>query len=114
MHRLALTAAMAVLSCGPVSGGDTCENTSQTQVPSPDGALRAWVFIRSCGATTLNSVHVSILPASDAVPDQAGNTFVHEPVGGVRVAWPSPREVSIAHDAGGRRGLGPHNGLAHP
>jgi hypothetical protein len=95
---LALAAAIAGLSCG---GGDLCENGSPTQIPSPDGALRAWMFIRSCGALTTNSVHVSILPAADPVPAEAGNTFAREPVAAVLVEWSGPRALSISHQAGG-------------
>lgn len=94
---LALAAALAAVSCG----GDACENTSQVEIPSPDGALRAWVFIRSCGITTLNSVHVSILPAGAPAPAEAGNTFVREPVAALQVKWSAPRELSISHTLGG-------------
>jgi hypothetical protein len=95
---LALAAALTALSCG---GGDVCENTSLAEIPSPDGALRAWVFIRSCGATTLNSVHVSVLPASAPAPVEAGNTFVREPVAAVLVEWPAEDALLISHELGG-------------
>jgi hypothetical protein len=90
--------AIASLSCGDAG---LCENSSQVEIPSPDHKLGAWVFIRGCGATTSNSVHVTVLPAGSEPPADAGNTFGREPVTAVRVEWPSPRELLITHQRGG-------------
>ena len=53
-------------------------------------------------ATTLNSVHVTILPAGSPPPAEAGNTFILEPVIAVSVKWPSGRELLISHERRGR------------
>jgi hypothetical protein len=93
-----IAAAMLLLSCGDAG---LCENSSQVEIPSPDKKLGAWVFIRGCGATASNSVHVTVLPAGSLPPVEAGNTFVREPVSEVRVEWPSERELLITHQRGG-------------
>jgi hypothetical protein len=94
--------ALAGLSCGDAG---LCENSSQVEIPSPDGSLAAWVFIRGCGATTLNSVHVSVTPAGSAPPEDSGNVFILEPVTAVAVKWPAERELSISRDPGGGKVL---------
>jgi hypothetical protein len=98
--RVSLVAVVAamVLSCGDAA---LCENSSQIEIPSPDQKLRAWVFIRGCGATTTNSVHVTVQAAGYPPPVEAGNTFVREPVSAVRVEWPSASELLITHQRGG-------------
>ncbi len=96
---VALVAALAGLACNDV---DSYENTSQVEIPSPDHQLGAWVFIRDCGAITLNSVHVTILPAGSPPPAEAGNTFILEPVIAVSVKWPSGRELLISRERRGR------------
>jgi hypothetical protein len=96
---VALMAVLSSLSCSDV---DLCENTSPVEIPSPDHKLGAWVFIRDCGAITLNSVHVTILPAGSPPPGEAGNTFILEPMTAVTVEWPSERELLVLHERGGK------------
>jgi hypothetical protein len=93
-----IAAAVALLSCGDAG---LCENSSQVEIPSPDHKLGAWIFVRGCGATARNSVHVTVLPAGSLPPVEPGNTFVREPVSEVRVEWPSDRELRITHQHGG-------------
>ena len=90
--------AMAFLSCNDAG---LCENSAQVEIPSPDQRLGAWVFIRGCGATTKNSVHVTVLPAGSPPPADAGNTFAREPVSAVRVEWSSKDQLLITHQRGG-------------
>ena len=90
--------ALAGLACGDTAA---CDNTSQVEIPSPDGKFAAWVFIRACGATTLSSVHVSVVPAGSPAPHESGNAFVLEPVAALEVKWPGERELSISRPAGG-------------
>lgn len=99
--RISLLTVLAVTTLLSCSDEGLCENSSQIEIPSPDQKLRAWVFIRGCGATTTNSVHVTVQAAGSPPPAEAGNTFVREPVSEVRVEWPSARELLITHQRGG-------------
>ena len=101
--RLGRGFACALIALAGIACGDTgmCENTSQVEIPSPDGKFAAWVFIRACGATTLSSVHVSVVPAGSPAPHESGNAFVLEPVAALEVKWPAERELSISRPAGG-------------
>jgi hypothetical protein len=54
-----------------------CENEVVSAVDAPDGACTAVTFVRSCGATTGFSTHVSVLPARKRTkPEGGGNAFV--------------------------------------
>jgi hypothetical protein len=75
-----------------------CENSQAIRVPSPDERLAAWVFVRSCGATTADSVQVSVLPASAAPPREAGNAFIIEHQSTVIAKWPAPRQLLISYE----------------
>lgn len=96
---------------GAVFGGvgtdsyPACSNTIVSETFSPDGRLKAVVFIRDCGAGKTNA-HLSVLPMEAVLPDSRGNTFIGE--GGltasdmkegprVRVAWLSGTELSVLH-----------------
>ena len=92
--RLLVVIAVAALGCGDAG---LCDNSSPVEIASPDRELVAWIFIRGCGATVGDSVQVSILPAGSAPPDDAGNTFIMEKRGGVRVDWTADRELQISH-----------------
>jgi hypothetical protein len=65
---------------------------------SPDEHLVAWVFVRGCGATTTDSVQVSVLPASAGAPSDAGNTFIMEQGSNVVAEWPAARQLSISYE----------------
>ena len=84
-----------------------CANEQLFDLPSPDGALKAVVFQRDCGATTDFSTQVSIVGASRSLPNRGGNLFVADTdhgrapsgIGGgpeVRVAWRSSHSLQIA------------------
>jgi hypothetical protein len=53
-----------------------CANDLLTEIPSPDGALKAVVFQRDCGATTSFSTQISILWTNRPLPNETGNLFV--------------------------------------
>jgi hypothetical protein len=53
-----------------------CANRVLRTIPAPDGASRAVIFERDCGATTGLSTQVDILATSAPLPDTAGNAFI--------------------------------------
>lgn len=64
--------AFAITACDDLAG---CENEAVVEAPSPDGALKAVLFQRSCGATTGFTSQISILQR-DGKLSGGGNTFV--------------------------------------
>ena len=75
---------------------DLCANDNLRETLSPNGALKAVLFRRDCGATTSYSTQLSILPASRKLPNEAGNVFV---VGGepsVVVRWLDDTHLNIS------------------
>lgn len=64
-----------------------CGNDLAQEFPSPTGALKAVVFRRDCGATTSFTMNVSILPAGQALPNDAGNVFVKDDDTAPTVRW---------------------------
>src|SRR5262249_10486833 len=78
--------------------GGMCANQLLAEIPSPDGALKALVFERDCGATTGFSTQISIVGGNGSLPSRAANLFVADtdhgkapsgPGGGpeLRVGW---------------------------
>jgi uncharacterized lipoprotein YmbA len=94
MHwRFTITVTLAILFVG-CSSFDPCENTFIRQAASPDGKLKAIVFSRGCGATTSETVQVSILDANASLPNEAGNILVVEEVN-VYVKWLSASQLQV-------------------
>ena len=102
--RALLVIAGVLLLAAPVAAllwffalpGDLCANDNLRESISPNGALKAVLFRRDCGATTSYSTQVSILPASHQLPNEAGNVFVvsGEPI--VVVRWIDDQHLSIS------------------
>ena|SRR5437773_10732768 len=86
---------LSLCSCMP----DPCANAQISEAVSPDGKLKAVTFRRDCGATTKETVQVSILPAKKPLPNEAGNVFVARGEPLVVVHWISDTHLSIS---GGR------------
>ena len=79
---------------------ENCSNRIISEVPSPDGRLKAVIFQRKCGIDTPPSIQVSLLPTSEPLPNRKGNLFVAE--GGVRrvgvtVVWKSPVAIDLSY-----------------
>lgn len=82
-----------------------CANDVLGEIASPDGAHKAVIFDRDCGATTPFSTQVSLLPADDAVGNEPGNLFAAEDELGdagprVAVSWEDPTHVAVQYEAG--------------
>ena len=74
---------------------DLCGNDPLHGEESPDKSRLAVAFVRSCGATTGFSSHVSIVPRNKPIPNEPGNILV---VGGkqpLSVKWQSNSELEI-------------------
>jgi hypothetical protein len=92
-----------------LSPASDCANQPLSRTPSPDGKLEAVVFQRNCGATTDFSTQVSVVPARQAVPNDAGNVWSGDsdhgqapsaPGGGpeIHVTWRDSRHLRLAYD----------------
>ena len=90
-----LAAVVLGIGCGL---GDPCDNSQPIRVPSPDESAAAWVFVRDCGATTAKSVQVSVLPASDGAPREAGNTFIIGAESTVVAEWTAAGQLVISYE----------------
>ena len=101
-----------VLLCIPVSAllamlyfiappDDLCANDITSTDVCPNGALKAVLFRRDCGATTTYSTHVTIISASRALPNEAGNVFVQSGEPMVIVRWIDDRHLSISGGGSG-------------
>ncbi|HYD99509.1 MAG TPA: hypothetical protein VEH84_09005 [Alphaproteobacteria bacterium] len=81
-----------------------CENVPLSELPSPDGQLKAVVFRRTCrgeGATT----EVSVVPPDGEAPAEgAGNVFTARYDAGdalapaVQPQWAGTRQLAIGYD----------------
>lgn len=109
---VALLGGLSILSMDRTLG-KLCGNAPIDEVVSPDGARKAVVFQRSCGATTGDSTHVSILPADASLPDEIGNLVTADtdhgrapggPGGGpkMRVVWRGNSTLAIFHHPNAR------------
>jgi hypothetical protein len=82
----------------------TCENDQVSELLSTDKQWKSVLFERQCGDET-SEVHVSVLSATAALPNEPGNAFRQDATGdGTRSsrhlyqAWRGPRELWIGHD----------------
>lgn len=93
----ALSLGVAALA-GCVS--ELCGNEVQQTILSPSGNLAAAVLTRNCGATTDFSTQVSVIPAGQSLPNEAGNTFVLAGQRALSLQWQTGALLRI-------RGTGP-------
>lgn len=98
---LAVVAALATAAVW-YAASSSCANSAIAEYPAPGGRLKAVVFERDCGATTGYSTQVSILGIGASLPNGAGNVFVADYAGGVRVDWRSDTNLRIEHHANAR------------
>jgi hypothetical protein len=73
---------------------DTCGNKIEQTINYPDGAFRAVVFERDCGATTGFSTQISMLARGDELRNKGGNAFDADDKNG---APPAPRGGPMVH-----------------
>lgn len=78
---------------------ENCTNRIISEIPSPDGKIKAVIFQRKCGIDTIPSTQVSLLPASETLQNHKGNIFIAEGNArrvGVNVSWKSPEAVQLS------------------
>jgi len=90
---LAALAAFALLGC---SAAPLCENAVRMRLPAPDGKRDALVFTRACGATTGESVQLSVVVTGE-VPEGTGNVLIADgvPASAVSARWQGPRVLAV-------------------
>lgn len=77
-----------------------CANEGASEHFSPDKKWKFVTFARNCGSTTGSNKQISVIPASDSLPNSAGNTFVGDDNHGAaafvaRAEWVSPDTIQI-------------------
>src|SRR5512145_2213905 len=94
---------IALLVSAALSACDSsCENVLVANVVSPNGNLKAVVFSRNCGATTGFNTQISIAQASDAHPQEAGDTFIADGTLALKIQWLSESELSVSGTRGAK------------
>jgi hypothetical protein len=98
----AVLGAAFLLSAGGMLGctGSTCKNEVIQGLPSPDGAVIAFVFHRRCGAPATVSTHVSIIAFKSSLHNDAGNVLAVGNEQPVKISWQSPKRLVVTgfHD----------------
>jgi hypothetical protein len=85
--KLRIAFFVLVLFAGCSKKVEPCRNAIRSQERSPDGRLKAVVFLRKCPDELLFTTNVSILPVDQSLPDDTGNTMVCPDALAVRVRW---------------------------
>ena len=80
-------AAVLILGLSGCYKPEPCRNEISSTASSPNGKLKAVVFKRVCPYEQTVSSGISILGASDEIPDGIGNTFSYSENTPIRVAW---------------------------
>ena len=87
--------ALVALMLSACSPSDTsCSNEILHQDVSPNGANKAVVFLRHCPGQK-DSSNVSILKATDSLPDGNGNIFADPEKIAVRTVWASDQSLQL-------------------
>ena len=76
--------------------GDMCGNDIKQKVPSPIGENVAYIFERSCGATTGFSPQLSILAKDDDFQNESGNTFMSDE--NFSIEWLDEKKLKVIYD----------------
>jgi hypothetical protein len=97
---------VVVAGCGVLlwsSSKILCRNDVFQEVYSPNGEYKVEIFERNCGATTGYSTQLSILTASEDLPNSHGNIFTmdgHPDWTRVQVTWNANNSVTITYPEG--------------
>ena len=95
MTRLAITLFFSMLLAALAACDKQCENDVISSTMAPSGHVKAVVFQRGCGATVGANIQVSILEASQTLPNESGNVLI---VGGQQapiLLWHSDSQLEI-------------------
>ena len=75
---------------------DMCGNDIKQKIPSPNGENVAYVFERSCGATTGFSPQLSVLDKDDDFQNEWGNTFRSDK--DFYIEWIDEKSLKVIYD----------------
>jgi len=89
----ALCALMAIAGCSRKP--EPCRTAIRSQERSPNGQLKAVVYLRKCPDEVLFTTNVSILAIDQSLPDDTGNTVVCPDAMAVRVRWQSNTQLTV-------------------
>lgn len=73
-----------------------CGNDMKQIISSPNGEKIAYVFERSCGATTGISPQLSILDQNDDFENKSGNTFRSDTT--FSIEWVGEKDLQVIYD----------------
>ncbi|MEC2074529.1 hypothetical protein [Metabacillus fastidiosus] len=73
-----------------------CGNDIKQKISSPNGENVAYIFERSCGATTGFSSQLSIIDSDENFPNKSGNAFRFD--GKFSVEWLNENTLRIIYD----------------
>lgn len=73
-----------------------CGNDMKQTISSPNGEKVAYVFERSCGATTGISLQLSILDQNDDFENKSGNTFRSDTT--FSIEWVDEKDLQVIYD----------------
>jgi hypothetical protein len=90
---LALSVLITVAGCSRKP--EPCRTAIRSQERSPNGQLKAVVYLRKCPYEVLFTTNVSILPIDQSVPDDTGNTVVCPDALAIRVRWQSNNQLTV-------------------
>ncbi|MFD0048037.1 hypothetical protein ACFVHQ_01645 [Actinomycetes bacterium NPDC127524] len=75
---------------------DMCGNDIKQKIASPSGENLAYIFERSCGATTGFSPQLSILNKDDDFQNESGNTFRSDK--DFSIVWLNDKNLKVIYD----------------
>lgn len=75
---------------------DMCGNDIKQKIHSPNGENMAYVFERSCGATTGFSPQLSVLDKDDDFQNESGNTFRSDK--DFSIEWIDGKNLKVIYD----------------
>ena len=74
---------------------ERCRNVTTAEALSPNGQLKALTFRRLCPEEHSITTHVSILRATEDLPDGNGNVFAYDQEIAIRVAWLDDKKLAV-------------------
>jgi hypothetical protein len=101
---VAASALLVVVGCLVTVCARPCRNDERYRVRSPDGRYEAIVFERDCGATTAESLEISMVQAGSRLGSGPGNILRLVHPADLRVEWLAPDRLSVSHAAGAQVG----------
>ncbi len=74
---------------------ERCRNVSTSEETSPNGQLKAITFRRLCPEEHSITSHVSVIRASESLPDGNGNVFAYDNEIAIRLSWLSDSRLAV-------------------